>query len=196
MTVSPPTRKGLTPKQLQVIYIAVAVILFLIINFFSTHTPPQPPPPPPITTPPTPTPTPTPTPKSARFVDNGDQTITDKSTGLMWTKNANLPGTYKTWHEAKDYVASMNSGAGTYGYTDWRLPGKEELEGLIKGWKDAPYSWLKSQGFTNVQSGYYWSSTSYAHNTSGAWIVDMYDGNVFAYDKSGYYYVWPVRSGY
>jgi len=47
-----------------------------------------------------------------RFTDNGDGTMTDNLTGLMWTTNANLPGGYKTWQQALDYVAGMN--AGTY----------------------------------------------------------------------------------
>ncbi|MBF0344856.1 MAG: DUF1566 domain-containing protein [Nitrospirae bacterium] len=136
------------------------------------------------------TPTPTPVPTS-RFVDNRDGTITDTSTGLMWTKDANLAGR-KTWHEALDYVDSMNKGAGTYGHTDWRLPGKKELVSLV-GY--APYVWLKSQGFTNVQLGSYWSSTTYAGSTSDAWVVGMYDGDVNAYGKSFNVYVWPVRSG-
>ncbi|KJU86641.1 FG-GAP repeat-containing protein [Candidatus Magnetobacterium bavaricum] len=46
-----------------------------------------------------------------------------------------------------------------------------------------------------MQSGYYWSSTSYAVSTSNAWIVYMVGGNVFAVGKSVNRYVWPVRSG-
>ncbi|WP_235203638.1 DUF1566 domain-containing protein [Candidatus Magnetobacterium casense] len=150
-----------------------------------------------------PTSTPSPKPKSTsttlteakRFVDNGDQTITDTSTGLMWTKDANLAGR-KTWQKASDYVASMNEGEGTFAYTDWRLPAKEELESLVKDSKGDPYSWLASQGFTNVQSNGYWSSTSYAGDTSDAWIVSMVGGDVFAFGKSSSSYVWPVRSGH
>src|SRR3989338_4724914 len=52
-----------------------------------------------------------------RFTDNGNGTVTDNLTGLMWTKNANLAG-FKSWQGVLDYVAGMNSGGGTYGYTD------------------------------------------------------------------------------
>ncbi len=121
-------------------------------------------------------------------------TVTDNLTGLVWTKDANLPS-YKTWQEALGYVASMNTGAGTYGYTDWRLPNINELESLVNAEQANPVTWLNSQGFTNVQSGYYWSSTSYANDTSGAWFVHMGVGNVSAHVKSHGYYVWPVRSG-
>ncbi|MBV6343715.1 DUF1566 domain-containing protein, partial [Candidatus Magnetobacterium casense] len=43
---------------------------------------------------------------------------------------------------------------------------------------------ILTRGWANVQSNNYWSSTSYANNTSNAWIVNMNDGNVNANDKS------------
>ena len=48
--------------------------------------------------------------------------------------------------------------------------------------------------FTGVQSGYYWSGTSYASNPYIAGYVGMDDGYVgYSYETS-YGYVWPVRS--
>ncbi|MES0336160.1 MAG: DUF1566 domain-containing protein [Candidatus Magnetobacterium sp. LHC-1] len=122
-------------------------------------------------------------------------TVTDNLTGLVWTKDANLPAAIKAWPGALDYVASMNTGAGTYGYTDWRLPNINELESLVNAEQANPATWLNSQGFTNVQPFYYWSSTSDAAYTSYAWLVGMPDGYVYAFYKSYDYYVWPVRSG-
>ncbi|MBF0607862.1 MAG: DUF1566 domain-containing protein [Magnetococcales bacterium] len=148
-----------------------------------------------------------------RFVDNGDQTITDTSTRLLWTKNANLVG-YKTWQEA----LYMNKGTfENFGYTDWRLPTIQELYSLCRTdgsttgldallqSNEGGYcndkevgvaSLLTKAGFTNVQSYYYWSSTSYANSTSDAWVVRMDGGYVLADDKSYGYYVWPVRGGH
>ncbi|WP_040335133.1 Lcl domain-containing protein [Candidatus Magnetobacterium casense] len=137
---------------------------------------------------------------SPRFTDNGDQTVTDNLTGLMWTKNANLPGTTKTLQEAIDYVASMNSGAGTYGFTDWRLPNRKDLRSLSDYGNYAPPlprghpSIPSGHPFTNVQYGY-WSSTSYAPNTSRAWRLWMSVGDVVTGGRSDYDCVWPVRSG-
>jgi hypothetical protein len=130
-----------------------------------------------------------------RFVDLGDGTIVDKLTGLMWTKDANLAG-FKTWQEALDYVASMNSGnIENFGYTDWRLPNINELESLIDADQCSP-ALPKGDPFNNVQSyTNYWSSTTYAGHTSHAWCVYMGNGSVGLYVKSGGYYVWPVRSG-
>ena len=130
-----------------------------------------------------------------RFTVSGD-CVTDNLTGLMWAKNANLPNGAKTWQGALDYVASINSGSGLCGHKDWRLPNVNELESLINSGEANPATWLNSQGFSNVQSDYYWSSTTHANYTDYAWVVYMWDGGVISYgSKSNSYYVWPVRSG-
>ena len=127
---------------------------------------------------------------SPRFTNNGDSTITDNLTGLMWTQDANLPAGTKTWQEALNYVAGLN--AGSYqGYTDWRLPNINELESLVNAEESNSATWLNSQAFTNVQSIYYWSST---RSNSAMWLVDMSVGNV-SYPMTTVGYVWPVRSG-
>ncbi|KJU81737.1 protein containing DUF1566 [Candidatus Magnetobacterium bavaricum] len=152
-----------------------------------------------------------------RFVDNGDQTITDTSNRLVWTKDAKLTG-HKTWQQALDYVASMNKRrVENFGYTDWCVPTIQALYSLCRtdgstagldallqsnkggycnGKEVNVASLLTGAGFTIVQSGNYWSSTSYAGSTSVAWVVFMSVGVVYAGDKSSNGYVWPVRSGH
>ncbi len=128
--------------------------------------------------------------------------VTDNLTGLMWSKNGNLPE--RTWQGALDYVATINSGGGLCGYTDWRLPNINELESLVHaGYNEENCggtacstlaAWLNTQGFSNVQSYLYWSSTTYADNTGNAWVVNMWYGSV-GYDGKDYgSYVWPVRT--
>jgi hypothetical protein len=126
-----------------------------------------------------------------RFTDNGDGTITDNLTGLMWTKDANLPGGYKTWQQALDYCNNLTLG----GYTDWRLPNVNELESLFNCAEVNTATWLNSQGFTKVQAIDYWSSTTYAYDPGYAWFVYM--GRGIQYGSKSYYsfYVWPVRGG-
>ncbi len=140
---------------------------------------------------------------SPRFTDNGDATVTDNLTGLMWTKDGNAPGpaacspaTKKTWQDALNYVACLNTNS-YLGYTDWRLPNVNELGSMVHDGESDTSTWLNSQGFNNVQSYYYWSSTAYAYYTNYAWIVYMWYGGVNSYNKSDFYnyYVWPVRSG-
>ncbi len=129
---------------------------------------------------------------SPRFTDNGNGTVTDKLTGLIWTKNANLAGGTKTWQEALDYVRTLNTG----GHSDWRLPNRKELFSLIDYSKhNPPLPAEATQLFQNVQFGDYWSSTTYAANTSIGWFVNMFIGYVYISSKSNSNYVWPVRSG-
>ncbi len=63
------------------------------------------------------------------FVDNGDGTVTDRATGLMWQKDGSPDG--MTWANAKEYVNTLNRKRFA-GYSDWRLPTVEELASLMK----------------------------------------------------------------
>ena len=128
-------------------------------------------------------------------VQTDDQTVTDNLTGLMWTKNANLPNRPGIWQDALNYVADMNAGTHpNFGYTDWRLPNVNELESLVNAELYNPAQ-PSSHPFTNMSYSY-WSSTSYAYYTYNAWIVCMYYGFIYFDDKAySSNYVWPVRSG-
>ena len=131
---------------------------------------------------------------SPRFVDHGDGTVTDNLTGLIWMKDANLPGSTKTWQEALNYVAAINAGMyQNFGYTDWRLPNINELESLVNAGVPNTATWLNGQSFTNVQSQYYWSSTTYIHWTQAAGTISMYEGSFDHYDKLSHWSIWPVR---
>ena len=107
-----------------------------------------------------------------RFTVSGD-CVNDNLTGLMWAKNGNLSNGTKTWQEALNYVASMNSGSGLCGYKDWRLPNVNELVSLLNACEVDSSTWLNSQGFSSVQSNYYWSSTTDARGrtTRGSWTT-------------------------
>lgn len=59
------------------------------------------------------------------YTDNGDGTVSDNNTGLMWQQN---PGEKMTWDEAHDMVDSL----GLAGYDDWRIPTIKELYSLIQ----------------------------------------------------------------
>lgn len=60
-----------------------------------------------------------------KFVDNGDGTITDQATGLMWAKTDS--GKPLNWEEALAYCAHCRLA----GYTDWRLPNAKELHSIV-----------------------------------------------------------------
>ena len=129
-----------------------------------------------------------------RFVDNGDQTVSDKLTGLIWSKDANPAAGTKTWQQALDYIKTLNSQS-YQGHNDWRLPNINELKSLINQGQSSSATWLNTQGVTNVQSDVYWSGSTNAGYTNLDWVVSMHDGVVGSYAKTGAYYVWPVSSG-
>jgi hypothetical protein len=132
-----------------------------------------------------------------RFTDQGDGTVTDNLTGLVWLKNADCAGE-KTWDTAMTWAAALTSGS--CGLSDgstagqWRLPTREELNSLVDSGASFP-ALPTGHPFTGVQSDYYWSSTSDASDTSLAWLVNINDGYVNLNGKANDYYVWPVRGG-
>ena len=62
------------------------------------------------------------------FVDNGDGTVTDRRTGLMWQKEGSRKSL--TLRRAKTYVEELNKDKFA-GHSDWRLPSIEELASLM-----------------------------------------------------------------
>ncbi len=62
------------------------------------------------------------------FIDNGDNTISDKATGLMWDKNDSNKG--MEWAEALEWAQTMNAQKHR-GYDDWRVPNAKELQSIV-----------------------------------------------------------------
>jgi len=131
-----------------------------------------------------------------RFTDNGDGTVTDNLTGLVWLKNANCFATI-SWSDALSACNTLNSGEHdlTDGSAegDWRLPNVNELHSLIDYGRYNP-ALPSGHPFTGVQSGVYWTSTTYASSTDYAWYVELGYGRPWYNTKTNVFYVWPVRS--
>ena len=80
-----------------------------------------------------------------RFVDNGDGTITDTKTNLMWQKKDD--GKKRSWKEVQDFVHSLKLA----GHTDWRLPAtKEHDETIVMA--------LMGKKRSETLADWYWSS--------------------------------------
>jgi hypothetical protein len=150
-----------------------------------------------------------------RFTDNGNGTVTDNHTGLIWLKDAGCLG-FRTWDDAQRYIAGLNGGAdfscdsytpGTYG--DWRLPEIWEFTTLVdKRFGTGPVlsnaagdaQWTEGDAFVAViMGGYlYWSSSAVVWGTKdSAWLWASEDGAVVGISsvgksKNG---VWPMRDG-
>ncbi len=123
-----------------------------------------------------------------RFIVEGE-CVTDKLTGLMWTRSANHGG--RGWNDAIDYTNNLE----LCGYTDWRLPNVIELESLVNAGQADNAVWLSSQGFVGLPLGMHWTSTARPQSSYDIWIIDMWSGMVFESSRnmpSGFF-VWPVR---
>ncbi|OGN89178.1 MAG: hypothetical protein A2Z74_01245 [Chloroflexi bacterium RBG_13_46_9] len=59
------------------------------------------------------------------FTDNGDGTITDNATSLMWMQNDNGAGVL--WENVLSYAEGFEYAS----YTDWRLPTAKELQSIV-----------------------------------------------------------------
>ena len=72
-----------------------------------------------------------------RFKDNGDGTVTDSQTGLMWKQDDSYLDLKKfiSFTMAKKYLAKINEEAFA-GYSDWRMPSKQEEHSLFHQEKD------------------------------------------------------------
>ena len=133
-----------------------------------------------------------------RWCDNGDGTVTDMTTGLVWLKDANYLSGTRPWEGASINADQVDGGVSDSGDIDtagnWRLPTIKELYNVTQG--DNP---ILTSGdttpFDNVQASTYWSSTSWRSLTFNAWHVDFSDGSVNTSDKSILHYVWPVKGG-
>jgi hypothetical protein len=125
-----------------------------------------------------------------RLIDNGDGTVTDNFSGLMWTQDADPAKGGREWEQALAGAAACKEG----GYADWRLPNRRELESLMDLGRFNP-ALPADHPFNGVQSSYYWTSTTPANNEDHAWIIHFYIGFVSHDDKAGTHHVWYVRGG-
>jgi hypothetical protein len=119
------------------------------------------------------------------YVNNGDGTVTDTVTGLMWQQADDGQG--RTWESALSYCEALDLA----GRTDWRLPDIRELQSIVD---DGRYLPAINPAFS-CENSFYWSGSTYAGYPDYAWHVH------FGYGYAGYgyesfsHYVRCVRGG-
>ena len=133
-------------------------------------------------------------PSEGRFVDNGDGTVTDHCTGLMWQKDTadvNLSGDVTdedlvSWCDALRYCNIVEFA----GHDDWRLPNVRELESIVDYGRLGPAIDPVFSAFSRQ----YWSSTSLAGDPGFVWFVGFSGGSVQDTGKGNRSFVRAVRN--
>ena len=112
-------------------------------------------------------------------VENGDEVVNDSATGLVWQKDYVLKG---EWRQTLNYCENLVYA----GYSDWRLPNKNELLSLITYRQDHPdsdFSWIDDEAAPQ----YFFSSTSPRANTVA--VIFSTDGETrYMYKVENNYY--------
>jgi hypothetical protein len=141
-----------------------------------------------------------------RFTDNGDGTVTDNLTGLVWLKNADCFPVAVEWASALSKCNTLKEGeCGLWDSSiegDWRLPNVKELLSLID-YGHFNFALPSDHPFTSVKwdsHGGYWSSTTCAVDRLSAYIVDFYFGDLGIGSKDPLppwdeRFLWCVRGG-
>ncbi|WP_031385475.1 Lcl C-terminal domain-containing protein [Desulfonatronum thiodismutans] len=115
-----------------------------------------------------------------RFLDNGNGTVTDTRTRLVWVKN---PDQFPkmNWFDAETACSSASVG----GIGGWRLPTMQELIELVTAIQsESPFSKVRPV---------YWSSSISPDSDDEAAFVTSSGLTLHAPKRSYYFSVWPVR---
>jgi len=123
------------------------------------------------------------------YRDNGDGTVSDLNTGLMWQQADDQNDAWRSWYKAIDYCETLTLAD----HGDWRLPTVQELTSLTNIGRYAPA--IDTQFFPQCLSAVYWSVSPRASNPDYAWFVSFVTGNAFWYDKYSNNCVRCVREG-
>jgi len=145
------------------------------------------------------------------YTNNGDGTVTDNNTGLMWeVKDNSVTGIHDkartfTWSTSigntkdpngtifTDFLPTLNTPPCFAGHCDWRLPNVKELLSIVDYSRYDPSIAGVFPGPTI--SNAYWSSTAYIANPVLAYYINFYGGDVNLNGKVTSYRVRAVRGG-
>jgi hypothetical protein len=130
---------------------------------------------------------------AGNFTDNGNGTVRDTNTGLMWQKEDD--GHTYNWYVAAGvydtkYNPTTKSVCGELtlaGYSDWRLSSNTELMSIVDSSIPEPGPTIDAAHFPRTKSAVYWSSTQ----GSAAYGTVFRSGNIFVGHKGAN--LWYVR---
>lgn len=129
------------------------------------------------------------------YTDNGDGTITDLNTGLMWEKKCDCGGLHDVdntylWsgngsqETIWDWLDDVNAegGPGHAGFNDWRISNIRELQSIVDYGRYDP---AIDPTFVPTASRSHWSSTTWAApgGSTTAWAINFIEGFVGVVDN-------------
>jgi arylsulfatase A-like enzyme len=110
------------------------------------------------------------------FIDNGDGTITDQVTGLMWQK---IDNGESTWDTAVANAASVTTG----GYSDWRLPTPREAFSILNHANNPAVNPTYFPNHPSGAAGYWWTSDIFGTDATRVWCTNS-GGGLGAHPKT------------
>lgn len=155
-----------------------------------------------------------------QYADNGDGTVTDLVTGLMWEKLDRAGGVHDVefaddWDAATSAKIGQLNGGTFAGHDDWRVPNRRELESIVKfdaveqgpGVVGPPvvndvFDTACTPGCSTstcscTSTDPYWSSSVYQADANQRWTVSFGAGDILPADKAtGSYRLRAVRGGF
>jgi hypothetical protein len=122
-----------------------------------------------------------------QFKDNGDGTLTDNQSKLIWMRCSmgqvwsgatctGAPRTY-TWQSAKDEAVKLNLKGGYAGHSDWRVPQIFELAMIVERQCSNPRTNLEL--FPETPANYFWTATEPADPGKGYVLSFGAEGAVY-----------------
>jgi len=127
-------------------------------------------------------------PNPLAYAVNGDGTVTDLVTGLVWQQAA--PTTKYAWADAVAFCPTLTLA----GHADWRLPTEIELVTLVDDSLANPGPVIDPTAFPGAPADWFWSSTPLAGESSIAWYVSFDSGYTTTSVTTSMFYVRCVRS--
>ena len=135
------------------------------------------------------------------YTDNGDSTVTDSLTGLMWHKGVSSTTNWYvasgTYHATYNSSTASTCGLVTAGsYTDWRLPTEKEMISIVDhGAASRAFdsTYFPIPGYISQYASFFWTATDYEGWAEGIYPGSGYDDSFSKTDSVYSHYVRCVR---
>ena len=128
-------------------------------------------------------------------VKTDDGTIHDKDNTYRWGGKTARGTGYGTYYPDWDTLVDGSNTERLCGFSDWRVPTRAELQGLVHYGRTNPA--IDTDYFPNTPTASFWSASPDAYSSYGSWAVDFIRGSAYYYyyNRDYYYHVRLVRSG-